>query len=177
MNYLERAFRMPDIGEGLVSGEIIEWLVKVGDVVHADQPALIVETVKTMVELPLPFGGQVIKIHGGVRDVIPVGEPLMTLLTREDSSGTGDQIKHLVGQRRSPMGSSPIGQAAEVRRLPPKNTMLRVAASPAVRRLARELAIEFDGLVGAGKGGAITAEDVRAAADNVLQERTVQDGV
>lgn len=161
MNKVERAFLMPDIGEGLVSGEIIEWLVKVGDMVQADQPAVIVETVKATVELPLPFAGQVLKIHGDARAVIPVGQPLLTLLACEDAGAEGEQIIHLVGRQRSPAAAAP---AAQLRRLPPKSTALRVAAAPAVRRLARDMAVELDGLVGTGKGGAITADDVHAAA-------------
>lgn len=168
MNELECTFSMPDIGEGLVSAEIIEWLVKVGDVVEADQPALVIETVKSTVELPMPFGGTVLELYGQARDVIPVGAPLITLLTREHVPAGADNVTHLVGRRHNPAGQASGAPAQQLRRLPPKSTAMRVVAAPAVRRLARDLAVELDKIVGTGKGGAITVEDVQAAAADAV---------
>ncbi len=164
MERTECTFSLPDIGEGLVSGEIIEWLVKVGDVVEADQPALMIETVKAAVELPLPFGGKVLKIHGQARDIVSIGAPLITLLTREHAHADAEHVKHLVGRRHSQATHASNAPAQQLRRLPPKNTAMRVIAPPAVRRLARDLAVELDRIAGTGKGGAITVEDVQSAA-------------
>ncbi len=164
MNEVQRTFPMPDIGEGLMSAEIIEWLVNVGDEVHADQPAVVIETVKATVELPLPYGGKVLEIHGQAREVIPVGAPLITLVTYANVSVGEEPVTHLVGRRHSPVGDIQNAKLPPLRRLPPKRPGLRIVASPAVRKLARDLAVELDGIVGTAKGGAITIDDVHAAA-------------
>lgn len=165
MTKVEHTFMLPDLGEGLAAGEIAEIHIAVGDDVVADQLALVIETTKASVELPLPFGGQIIAIHGAVGDTIPVGDPLLTLLTAEAPAPQAPKdpqdsapIKHLVGQR--PAQTAPAGGLA--RRLPPKKAG-RTAASPIVRRLARELGVDLATLTGTGKGAAITADDVRAA--------------
>lgn len=155
-------FPLPDLGEGLTHGEIIEWLVKVGDQVEADQIVVVVETTKTTAELPVPYAGRVTALHGKVTDVVPVGAPLVTL---EVSAGTR---AHLVG--RGPAVPDP-GETTGLRRLPPKPpgpskpvaARGRTAASPAVRRLARELSVELSAVNGTGAGGAITRADVQAA--------------
>ena len=53
----DRQFCLPDVGEGLTEGEVLRWLVKVGDVVAVNQPLVEVETAKAAVELPSPFEG------------------------------------------------------------------------------------------------------------------------
>lgn len=162
MGKFERAFLLPDLGEGLTSGEISECHIKVGDTVVADQLALVIETTKASVEVPLPFGGEVIAIHGNIGDIIPVGEPLVTLLTDEAPEEPAPRINHLVGQSRNVGGSE--GKSGLARRLPPRTGAPRISASPAVRRLARELDIDLAALAGTGRGGAITLDDVQAAA-------------
>ena len=140
-------FRLPDLGEGLVSGEIIEWLVKVGEQVEVDQLVVVVETEKTTVELPIPFGGTVVRLHGEPADRLPVGAPLVTV---EAAAIQGRAITHLVGQRPNVAAEHADDQLAGIRRLPPKTQRERVAASPAVRRLARELDVDLSGIVGTG---------------------------
>src|SRR5271165_3329147 len=74
-------FRLPDLGEGLAEAEIVEWHVKVGDRVVVDQPMLSVETAKSVVELPMPFGGVVAALHGAAGDIVPTGAPLIDVDT------------------------------------------------------------------------------------------------
>jgi pyruvate dehydrogenase E2 component (dihydrolipoamide acetyltransferase) len=69
-------FKLPDIGEGVVEGELIQWLVKEGDAVSADQPLLEVMTDKATVEIPSPLGGKLTKIHAKDGDMIKVGQTL-----------------------------------------------------------------------------------------------------
>jgi len=163
MEQVEAVFPLPDLGEGLTYGEIVECYIKVGDVVKADTSAMSIETAKAIVELPLPFGGEVVKIHGNVGDVIPVGEPLVTLLTNELPQKDGIEINHLVGQRKSTSGVSKQSNLGLKRRLPPKEQAPRIIATPAVKRLARELGINLSKITGTGQGGSITADDVRSA--------------
>src|SRR6056300_1141942 len=66
-------FKLPDIGEGVVEGEIVEWMVAVGDVVKEDDPILSVMTDKATVEIPAPCDGTVTSMVGEAGDIIPVG--------------------------------------------------------------------------------------------------------
>jgi pyruvate dehydrogenase E2 component (dihydrolipoamide acetyltransferase) len=75
---MERVFTMPDLGEGLEEGRIVEWLVATGDEVALNQPLVEVETAKAAVEIPSPFAGRVATLHGEEGNDVPVGEPLVT---------------------------------------------------------------------------------------------------
>ncbi len=157
MSRTEHVFMLPDLGEGLASGDLTEIHVKIGDEVKADQLALVVDTTKASVELPMPFAGKVAEIHGKIGDTILVGAPLLTVLTDEAPVQDAPQVQHLVGQSSAPADTGLI------RRLPPRKPQQRIAASPIVRRLARELGVDLIHVTGTGKAGAITADDVRSA--------------
>ena len=74
----EQVFLLPDVGEGLVEAEIVTWKVAVGDVVKLNQPLVDIETAKATVELPSPYEGTVVALHGNVGDVMEVHKPLIT---------------------------------------------------------------------------------------------------
>ena len=74
----EEIFLLPDVGEGLVEAEIVTWKVKVGDIVTLNQPLVDIETAKATVELPSPYAGTVVALHGNVGDVMEVHKPLIT---------------------------------------------------------------------------------------------------
>ncbi len=74
----EEIFLLPDVGEGLLEAEIVTWKVKVGDVVTLNQPLVDIETAKATVELPSPYAGTVLALHGNVGDVMEVHKPLIT---------------------------------------------------------------------------------------------------
>jgi 2-oxoisovalerate dehydrogenase E2 component (dihydrolipoyl transacylase) len=74
----EATFLLPDVGEGLTEAEIVEWKVQVGDVVTLNQALVDIETAKAVVELPSPYAGTVVTLHGNVGDVIEVHQPLIT---------------------------------------------------------------------------------------------------
>jgi pyruvate dehydrogenase E2 component (dihydrolipoamide acetyltransferase) len=78
-------FLLPDLGEGLTEGEIVSWLVAVGDVVEIDQPVAEMETAKAVVEVPSPFAGTVTKLFGAPGDEVEVGTPLLSI----DEDGAG----------------------------------------------------------------------------------------
>ena len=75
----ERDFLLPDLGEGLTEGEIVHWLVAVGDTVTVDQPVAEIETAKAIVEVPSPFAGVVVTLHGAEGEEIAVGSALLTV--------------------------------------------------------------------------------------------------
>jgi pyruvate dehydrogenase E2 component (dihydrolipoamide acetyltransferase) len=72
-------FRFPDVGEGIVEGEIVEWLVRVGETVREHQTLVLIETDKAVVEIPSPLGGTVLQRNGAPGDVIAVGEVLAVI--------------------------------------------------------------------------------------------------
>ncbi|SCE95672.1 pyruvate dehydrogenase E2 component (dihydrolipoamide acetyltransferase) [Micromonospora mirobrigensis] len=72
-------FLLPDLGEGLSEAEIVEWRVAVGDLVTVDQSVVEVETAKAVVDVPCPYAGRVVALHGAAGEVRPVGQPLITI--------------------------------------------------------------------------------------------------
>src|SRR6202046_2219215 len=81
-----RSIKMPDVGEGVAEAEIVEWSVKVGDLVREDQVVAAVMTDKATVEIPTPVAGSVLNLGGAVGDVLAVGSELI----RIDAPGIPD---------------------------------------------------------------------------------------
>ena len=106
----QRSIRMPDVGEGVAEAEIVEWSVKVGDVVREDQVVAAVMTDKATVEIPTPVAGTVLALGGGVGDVLAVGSELI----RIDAPGLPDQPAsgHPKGRGDEVRADRPRGQAA-----------------------------------------------------------------
>ena len=71
-----KTFHLPDLGEGLPDATIVEWLVPVGGTVKLDEPMVSMETAKAVVEVPSPFSGKLVKVHGDAGDVIATGAAL-----------------------------------------------------------------------------------------------------
>src|SRR3954449_681637 len=80
-----REFKLPDVGEGLTEGEILQWLVAVGDTGTVNQPLCEVETAKAAVELPSPFAGTVAELKFEAGTMVDVGTPIITI----DVGGNG----------------------------------------------------------------------------------------
>jgi 2-oxoisovalerate dehydrogenase E2 component (dihydrolipoyl transacylase) len=74
-----RQFKLPDVGEGLTEGEILQWLVNVGDTVTVNQPLCEVETAKAAVELPSPYAGTVVELLFEAGTMVDVGAPIITI--------------------------------------------------------------------------------------------------
>ncbi len=152
---MARAFVLPDLGEGLVEAEIVKVLVREGDVIAEDAPLLLVETDKATVEIPSPFSGRVERIHVHPNQTVHVGDVLVTFADGDGAAAQSSPAKEARG-----LGSSPAS--------PPAPTTVAattpVPATPATRRLARELAVDLHAIRGSGSGGRVTDDDVRAAA-------------
>ena len=145
-------FQLPDIGEGVVEGEIVKWLVKAGDVVKEDQPLLEVMTDKATVTIPSPKAGKVIKTHGKVGELAKVHRPLVDL----EISGNGAAAPKKNG---SPAPSAPTKTvAAEA----PSSSGEKVLATPVTRRMASEHGIDLANVVGSGPQGRVLKTDVEA---------------
>ncbi|MEU8286249.1 dihydrolipoamide acetyltransferase family protein [Micromonospora sp. NPDC048905] len=76
-----KTFNLPDLGEGLTEGEILAWLVKVGDTIELNQPIVEVETAKAAVEIPAKWAGQVQAIHHPEGTTVEVGTPIIAIDT------------------------------------------------------------------------------------------------
>jgi len=83
-----RQFKLPDVGEGLTEGEILQWFVQIGDRVTVNQTLVEIETAKAAVELPSPYEGEVVELLAGVGDVIDVGAPIITIETEPGAAPT-----------------------------------------------------------------------------------------
>lgn len=131
----ERIFVLPDLGEGLEEGRVVEWLVHEGDHVDLNQPLVEIETAKAAVEIPSPYAGTIVTLHGHEGDDVPVGAPLVTF----DVEGVGEEAAG------PPSGSS-------------------TRTTPPVRKLAKELGVDLGSIIGTGPEGRISEGDVRASA-------------
>lgn len=149
-------FALPDLGEGVAEGEILRYLVTVGDEVAEDDPLVEVETDKSGVDLPSPVAGRVTAVHGSPGDVVAVGTVLVEIRVEGDvASPPSDE-----GGEVRPTGTA-VRPAASG---PPGADVAAVAATPKVRRLAADLGVALGAVTATGPGGRLTEADVRAAA-------------
>ena len=180
MNMGTFAFKMPDIGEGVVEGEVVEWMVAVGDTVKEDDPILSVMTDKATVEIPSPVDGTVTKVVGEAGDILPVG--VVCIEFEVDGAGNASASDDAPAAKEAPApaakeskpeptpevapaptpapkaAATPAPAAAPVARAPGTKAL----ASPAVRQRAREANISLDHVAGSGPAGRISHADLDA---------------
>jgi pyruvate dehydrogenase E2 component (dihydrolipoamide acetyltransferase) len=154
-------FRLPDIGEGVAEGEVVQWFVKEGEVVREDQPLVSVLTDKANVEIPSPRTGRVAKVHAQVGEKVKVGGLLVTI------ESEGVPAEPVGGPTVSPTPpSAGRGQAGAAPAAPvtasPMPGGTRILASPYLRRLAAERGIDLASIRGSGPGGRIVEADLVA---------------
>jgi pyruvate dehydrogenase E2 component (dihydrolipoamide acetyltransferase) len=150
-------FKFPDVGEGITEGEIVEWKVKESDKVKEHQPILLIETDKAIVEIPSPASGIVLKIHHQAGDTVKVGEKLLTIGRVEEKIEVDKEHPY----RKSVSVVGVMEEAPEIVTPPTK-----ILATPATRRLAKQLEIDISQVIGTGLEGRITEDDVRNFAEN-----------
>ncbi len=157
---MARVFKLPSVGDTMVEGEIVEWLVAVGDTVDLDQPICSVETDKSVVEMTTPYRGTVLALGGGPGDVIEVGETLIVVGEPGEEVPAEDEPGPATAAAGSVAAPHPVPATAAPRPAAPGS----VKAVPKARKMARELGIDLAALAGTGSGGSITVADVEAAA-------------
>ena len=180
MNMGTFAFKMPDIGEGVVEGEVVEWMVAVGDVVKEDDPILSVMTDKATVEIPSPVDGTVTKVVGEAGDILPVGVVCIEFEVEGAGNASASDAAPAAKEAPAPAAkeskpeptpevapaptpapkaaATPAPAAAPVARAPGTKAL----ASPAVRQRAREANISLDHVAGSGPAGRISHADLDA---------------
>ncbi|WOH38223.1 dihydrolipoyllysine-residue acetyltransferase [Thalassotalea fonticola] len=155
-------FILPDIGEGIVECEVVDWLVAEGDMIEEDQAVVDVMTDKALVQIPSKYAGKVVKLHYAKGEIAKVHQPLFAI-----------EVEGLQAQGSAPVASAETtaqtAPTASVQATPPavaktavgvKSTTGKAIASPAVRRVARELSVNIHDVPGTGPKGRVYKEDV-----------------
>src|SRR2546430_3955271 len=187
-------FKLPDIGEGVVEGEIVKWLVKAGDQIVEDQPLVEVMTDKATVTIPSPRRGKVVRTFGNEGDIAKVHSTLVVL---ELEGGGAVQATPSTGAPAQAAPSLPPGEAGppapvQTAKLPRPQAGAsahgaqtsaqtggngdghKVLATPVTRRMAREMGVDLGSLQGSGPQGRVMKVDVLAHAENKLARAPVQ---
>jgi len=159
-------FKLPDLGEGTVEAEIVNWRVKPGDTIAEDEVIVEVMTEKAAVELPAPVGGRVLSITGTPGDMVPVGADLIVIET--GTPATTAAGAPAAAPAAAPASAPPARRAgangAEAPAQAPAASARagRVATSPAIRRRAHEAGIDLQQVTGSGPNGRIVPKDLEA---------------
>jgi pyruvate dehydrogenase E2 component (dihydrolipoamide acetyltransferase) len=144
--------KLPELGEGVSEGELVKWLVKPGDSVKADQPIAEVMTDKATVEVPTPVAGTVKELKFKAGDVVKVDSVMITL-----EGAKGGAAVTAAPVAAMPMSFSTNSSSVGIH---PPVADSKVLATPATRRLAREMGVDINGLGGSGLAGRVTRDDV-----------------
>lgn len=161
-------FKMPDLGEGTVSAEVVEWKVKVGDAVEEDQIIAEVMTDKAAVEIPSPVKGTVVSLTGSPGDMVAVGSELIVFDTSGAPAAAAPAPAAKAAAEKpqaaaaAPAAAAPAAAAPAAAVAAPAANGGRVMASPATRRKAHVAGIDLTTVSGSGPGGRISAQDLEA---------------
>jgi len=168
-------FKLPELGENIENGDIVNLLVHEGDVIVANDGVLEMETDKAVLELPCPYGGKVAKIHVKKGDTVKVGQTLLTIESEAEAPAApappkSPQPAAALPEIAKPLQEVAIGASAAIPSQTPAASAKQPAAAdlipagPAARRLARELGVDLRQVAGSGTRGRITPEDIKEAA-------------
>jgi pyruvate dehydrogenase E2 component (dihydrolipoamide acetyltransferase) len=156
-------FKLPELGENIEKGDIVNVLVKEGDEVAANQGLLELETDKAVVELPCPYAGKIVKLHVAKGQSVSVGQ---TLATIEPADAPAQPAPTAAEKQAAPPAAPQALPAATVLKAEPASADL-LPAGPAARRLARQMGVDLGQVQGSGPRGRITPEDVQRSAEAV----------
>ncbi len=149
-------FKLPDLGEGVMEGEIVSWLVKPGDVVKEDAGIVEVMTDKATVTVPTPRAGKVLRTFGNLGEMAKVHQVLVEL----EVSGEAPAVTKTHGHE---VPKAPAAAQATAAAVPaPVVSAEKVLATPVTRRMARELNLDLGQIAGSGPQGRVLKTDVEA---------------
>ncbi len=167
-------FKLPDLGEGVHEGEILEWHVEDGAAIQEDEPLVDIETDKAAITIPSPRGGTIVSRRGEVGDTVLVGDVIVVIDEGTESSMVTASVAQepealgvepSSGSRTVVRGTKSNGDGRSLVAAAPAASWGRVVAAPATRRLAREMSIDIQSIPPTGPGGRVTPEDVKRFAD------------
>ncbi len=164
-------FRLPELGEGIESGTVVEVAVKVGDVVRKDQEIFTLETEKASVPVPSPVDGKIVDLRIKAGDKISVGSVIAVI-----ESAAFTKAPSAPEPKKTPVPAPPPAKAPEAPQPVPQRPAVEsiktqgngaparslVPAGPATRRLARELGVSLQDIPGSARGGRVTLDDVKS---------------
>jgi len=168
---MKKDFILPDIGEGIVECEVIEWKVKEGDIIVEDQIIVDVSTDKAIVEIPSMYNGRVTKLYYAEGDIAKVHRPLFALEV-EGSESTGDEKTATAETLVEVAAATSTDEVPEESEVTESSEAMVASASadlsfsskvlttPAVRKMAREHELDLSSINGSGKQGRVLKEDV-----------------
>jgi 2-oxoisovalerate dehydrogenase E2 component (dihydrolipoyl transacylase) len=160
-------FKLPDIGEGVVEGEVVQWHVSVGDAVKEDDPIVDVMTDKATVTIPSPVSGVVSSLNGEAGDMIAVGSALVEF-DSEDTPPAAEPVAAAEPEVEAASEPEPEPETEPASEPDPEPAPApaapsgRALASPALRRRAREAGIDIAQISGSGPSGRIRNADLDA---------------
>jgi pyruvate dehydrogenase E2 component (dihydrolipoamide acetyltransferase) len=169
---MAKQFKFPDVGEGITEGEIVRWRVKEGDEVKEDQPLAEIETDKAVAEMPSPYSGTILKLHFKEKEIVKVGQVLVTIgekgeavpekaVAEKPAAKETEEKPELAPEKiegKPEPAPSVVGVITES-----KEEIREILATPKVRKLALELAVDIKRVMGTGPHGRITEDDVKNA--------------
>jgi 2-oxoisovalerate dehydrogenase E2 component (dihydrolipoyl transacylase) len=178
----ERIIKLPDVGEGIAEAELVEWHVKVGDIVREDDLLAAVMTDKATVEIPSPVEGEVTWVGAEVGDTVAIGSAIVKLKVAGEGGAAEEPAVEAPAEKPAPVAAPPKAEkpaapAASAKPAappppPPKPARADAApaqrrapgekplASPAVRLKAREAGLDLRQVQGTGPAGRITHQDI-----------------
>jgi 2-oxoisovalerate dehydrogenase E2 component (dihydrolipoyl transacylase) len=182
----EHVIKLPDVGEGVAEAELVEWHVKIGDLVREDAVIAAVMTDKATVEIPSPVDGEIIWLGAEIGETVAVGSPIVRIKIAGD--GPAETVAEAAPVEPKSEARQPAPAAVEAAPAPakkaepaakpplpaaalkpvPRATTLglprpegeRPLASPAVRLRAKEAGIDLRQIPGTGPAGRVTHEDL-----------------
>jgi len=177
----KHVFKLPDVGEGVVEGEIVKWNVKPGDTVKEDEPLVELMTDKATVAIPSTVNGKVVSTTGKPGDMIPVGAELIVF----EVDGAGSSEPEPEPEPEPAKAPAPVTKSPELKPAPvstPAPASITTSgtkplASPAVRRRAREAGVDLSQVPGTGPAGRISHDDLDSFISGGGRLAAVQSGV
>ena len=156
---MKKDFILPDIGEGIVECEVIEWKVQEGDIIVEDQIIVDVSTDKAIIEIPSMYNGRVTKLYYAEGDIAKVHQPLFALEV-EGTESTGDEKTAAAETLVEVAAASESPEAMVASASADISFSSKVLTTPAVRKMAREHELDLSSINGSGKQGRVLKEDV-----------------
>jgi len=178
-------FKVPDLGENIESADVINVLIKAGDVISKDQGVIEIETDKATVEVPSSVEGKVVDVNVKTGDKVKVGDVLIKVESSVSTPSTKKEpakVKEESVKKETPAATEiPKGEVSELKvgehdDQPP---ILRgsAPAAPSVRRIARELGVDINKVPGSGEGGRISMDDVKAYVKKIMTGKSEAVGI
>ncbi len=158
--------KLPDLGEGVMEGEIVKWHVKPGDLVQEDQVVLEIMTDKATVEIPTKFTGKVASLEFKEGEIAKVGAVMMRLegstSAAKSASAPAPATKPAAPAPSAAKAAAPVAPVARPAPAPAARGVVNTdpQAAPAVRQLARERSIDLTTVRGSGPNGRILLADL-----------------